>query len=103
MQTFSDYQHLRIFDAQGNIANGDYVKEEVIIRTDNGYLNDVIDPDGNYLPAIEFLDGSHYEHWKNGVLHYENAPAVVDIVDKREEWWFNGKKLNNPIIKKEIM
>jgi hypothetical protein len=105
MKTFSDYQHRRILDSEnGRIADGDYVKDDLIIRVKDGFLNDVKDEDGNLLPAIQYHDMTHYEHWKNGVLHNDIGPAVVDVTpqDAREEWWLEGKKLDNPLHKMEI-
>lgn len=49
--------------------------------------------DGSLLPAISTADSSHIEHWKNGVLHCEKEPAVIDSIDGYEEWWFNGKQV----------
>lgn len=76
---------------ENKIADGDYIIEEfIIIRTKNGFLNDIADEEGKLLPAIETMDGSHIEHWKDGVLHCDNEPAVIDIIDNYEEWWHNG-------------
>lgn len=103
MKTFSEYQNARILDKNGKIANGDYLEniegeEEVILRIKNGFLNDGTDEEGRALPAIQFTDGSHIEHWRNGVLHADNIPAVVDNMDGREEWWLHGRKFDNPTI-----
>ena len=82
MKSFKSYQHQRIITKEGSIANGDYdIDGDVTIRITNGYLNDAVDADGNVHPAIQTADCSHIEHWKNGVLHAENGPAVIDLVD----------------------
>lgn len=97
MKSFKTYQHQQIFLQDNSIANGDYIiNEELTIRLKNGYLNDVEDNDGNLLPAISSADFSHIEHWKNGVLHFDEGPAVVDRIDNYEEWWQNGKQVPNP-------
>ncbi|MFC2330935.1 MAG: hypothetical protein ACFNKL_07730 [Treponema sp.] len=87
-------QHQKILLSDNSIANGDYVIDgEITIRIKNGYLNDVEGDDGSLLPAISTADSSHIEHWKNGVLHCEKGPAVIDSIDGYEEWWFNGKQV----------
>lgn len=94
MKNFRNYQYQKILTKDGEIANGDYVIDELLlIRVKNGYLNDVTDEEGNFFPAIETLDGNHVEHWKNGVLHSENEPAVIDLFDGYKEWWKNGVKI----------
>ena len=45
------------------------------------------------IEGIETHDGNHVEHWKNGVLHYEDGPAVIDVRDGVEEWWLDGKQV----------
>lgn len=92
MKNFKHLQHKPILDANQKICNGSYIiDEQITIRTKNGYLNDDIDPEtGSLLPAIELSNSTHIEHWKNGVLHCENEPAVIDLVDDYEEWWVNG-------------
>jgi len=95
MKTFKHYQHQRILLTDMSIANGDYIlnEGEITVRIKNGYLNDTIDEDGSLLPAIATSDGSHIEHWKEGVLHCEKEPAVIDSIDNYEEWWLDGKKI----------
>ncbi|MCM1321603.1 MAG: hypothetical protein NC041_07015 [Bacteroides sp.] len=90
MKDFRNLQYVRIITEEGIIANGDYITDDVVIRCKNGLLCDLPGEDGILLPAIETRDGSHSEHWKNGVLHCENAPAVVDNIDKYELWFING-------------
>lgn len=92
MKSFKNYQHQQIIAPDGSLAHGSYVlDEELTIRVTDGYLNDTVDTDGNVLPAIELAHGTHIEHWKNGVLHCENEPAVIDLVENYEEWWNEGK------------
>lgn len=91
MKSFKSYQHLRLITSEGMIANGDYILEGITIRTKQGYLCDSLDEEKNILPAVETHDGSHIEHWKDGELHCENAPAVIDILENYEEWWLNGR------------
>ena len=91
MKSLKVYQHQRILTKEQKIADGDYkIDNELIIRTKDGFLDDVITEDGITLPAIEAIDGSHIEHWKKGVLHCDFEPAVIDIIDNYEEWWHNG-------------
>lgn len=93
MQSFRRYQNMRIIDRDMNIAEGDYILDGITIRTRKGYLNDTKDEEGKNLPALETHDGNHVEHWKNGVLHYEDGPAVIDVRDGVEEWWLDGKQV----------
>ena len=93
MKSFKAYQHLRILTTTGSIADGDYILEGITVPITKGYLNDAVDEDGNILPAVETHDGNHIEHWKNGVLHSEDSPAIVDNVDNYEEWYLNGTKI----------
>lgn len=92
MKNFRKYQNRPIITAQGDIADGSFlIDDELTIRCKDGLLNDDIDPEtGASLPAIELADGTHIEHWKNGLLHCEKEPAVIDLVDMYEEWWHNG-------------
>ena len=92
MKDFRNYQYVRIITEEGNLADGDYILEDIIIRCKEGLLNDSIDENGEELPALETRDGNHREHWKNGVLHYENGPAIVDNIDNYEYWFNNGKE-----------
>ncbi len=93
MKDFRSYQNVRIITEEGTIADGDYILDDVIIRCKNGKLNDNTDENGELLPAIETRDGNHLEHWKNGVLHCDNAPAVVDNIDNYEYWFLNGQEI----------
>lgn len=100
MKSFKSYQHRRILTKEGQVASGDYIIDgEMTIRIKDGYLNDAEDADGILLPAIAAADGSHIEHWKNGVLHCETEPAVIDLTDKYEEWWLNGRQVEHQVPK----
>lgn len=102
MKNYSAYQYRIITTQEGEIANGDYlIDEKITVRIKNGYLCDSMDEEGNNLPAIETSDNSHIEHWKDGLLHYEKEPAVIDMVDGYEEWWVNGKLINKSEFSKE--
>ncbi|MBQ8678324.1 MAG: hypothetical protein IJ530_01010 [Treponema sp.] len=94
MKNFKSYQHRRILLKEGQVCNGDYIIEgEMTIRCKNGFLNDATDENGGLLPAIMTADASHIEHWKDGVLHCEKEPAVIDLIDNYEEWWLNGRQV----------
>ena len=82
MKNFKQYQYRRIMTKENKVADGDYIIENsVTIRVKNGLLNDSTDEEGNLLPAIETTDGTHIEHWKDGVLHCDKEPAVIDHID----------------------
>ena len=92
MKSFKVYQYRRIILENGDLASGDYDFDDITIRTHEGYLNDAFDKeDGHVLPAVETHDGNHVEHWKNGVLHCEKEPAILDKNDNYEEWYRDGK------------
>lgn len=94
MKSFKTYQHQRILLSDNSIANGDFIVDgEVTVRIKNGFLNDVDGENGEILPAISTSDFTHIEHWKDGVLHCEKEPAVIDTIDNYEEWWLNGKQV----------
>lgn len=93
MKSFCQFQHRIILDDTSDIADGDYILEDLTVRIKDGYLNDIEDEEGRTLPAIEMHDGTHIEHWKNGVLHCESEPAVIDSKDGYEEWWLEGKQV----------
>lgn len=90
MKDFRNFQNVRIITEEGNIADGDYIMEELIIRCRNGLLSDSTDENGDLLPAIETRDGNHLEHWKDGLLHCEDSPAIIDNIDGYERWFVNG-------------
>lgn len=93
MKSFKRYQYRRFPTEEGLPVSGDYIFKDITVRFKDGYLNDSVDEDGNIMPAIETHDGSHIEHWKNGVLHSEKSPAIVDNQDNYEEWYIEG----NPV------
>ncbi|MBM7022657.1 hypothetical protein [Treponema sp. Marseille-Q4523] len=96
MKNFKHYQYMRIITKEGEIADGDYIVDDtIIIRVKEGFLNDAVDEEGTIFPAIETADGTHIEHWKDGMLHCENEPAVIDTVDGYEEWWHDGRQVPN--------
>lgn len=101
MKTFSEYQNQKLLNKDGKIWTGNFLDEQglFIIRVKDSLLNDEIDENGNILPALQTTDGTHIEHWQNGVLHADNIPAVVDTLDNREEWWMHGRKYENPTVK----
>ena len=98
MKSFKSYQHQRILLPDNTIANGKYTIDgdfTVIIK--DGFLNDEVSEDGTLIPAISTSDASHIEHWKDGVLHCETEPAIIDNIDNYEEWWLNGKQVRGTV------
>ncbi|MCQ2087741.1 MAG: hypothetical protein MJZ37_06750 [Bacilli bacterium] len=93
MESLESYQHLRLVTSEGMIANGDYILDDGVIRTKQGYLCDSLDEENNILPAVESNDGHHIEHWKDGELHCEKEPAVIDVLENKEEWWLHGSRV----------
>lgn len=95
MKSYKSYQHQRILLEDKAVAHGEYIIDGVIVTIKNGYLNDGLDEEGGFIPAIRTDSGSHIEHWRNGVLHCETGPAIIDQIDNYEEWWLNGKQVTN--------
>lgn len=102
MKSNKFYQHQKIITVEGNIANGQYeLKDDngnvsAYFHCSNGYLTDSISEDGTIVePAFYDVNETHIEHWKNGVLHCEDGPAVIDLIDDYEEWWYEGKEVEN--------
>lgn len=94
MKSFKSYQHQRILLSDNRLANGKYTIEGVFtITIKDGLLNDEVSEDGTLIPAILTADSTHIEHWRNGVLHCETEPAIIDVVDNYEEWWLNGEQV----------
>ena len=94
MKSFKSYQHRRILLKEGEIADGDIILPDgMTLRFKDRYLNDAEDEQGNLLPAIMTADSRHIEHWKDGVLHCDGEPAVIDAVDQYEEWWLHGRQV----------
>ncbi len=94
MKSFKSFQHQRILLEDNTIAHGEYIVDGMAVRIKDGWLDDSMDKEGNLIPAIESETGSHIEHWRNGVLHCEKGPAIIDQVDNYEEWWLNGKQVS---------
>ena len=91
MKCFKAYQHQMILLKDNTVADGDFILDEgLTVRIKEGLLNDVVLDSGEVLPAIETANSSHVEHWVNGVLHCETGPAVIDSIDKYEQWWLDG-------------
>jgi len=59
----------------------------IILRWKDGLLHD----DGN-LPAVEFQD-AHIEHYRNGLLHAENHPAIIADYGTQCERYLDGKQI----------
>lgn len=95
MKSYKSNQHRKILLEDKTPAHGEYVIGDVIVTIKNGYLNDGLDEEGRFIPAIRTETGRHLEHWRNGVLHCETGPAVIDVDDNYEEWWLNGKQVTN--------
>lgn len=99
MQSYKRYQNVRLLDSDRRVSHGDYVLENINVRVNDGFLNNVVrveDGQEIILPAIESFDGHHLEYWENGRLHRKDGPAVIDIDDKYEEWWIDGKRVPAP-------
>lgn len=96
MRTFKYYQHRKVLTPENEIGDGDYIVGggTMTIRLSNGLLSDVICQNRSILSAIETIDLSHIEHWRNGVLHCDNGAAVIDTREGYEEYWLNGKEVN---------
>jgi len=54
-------------------------------------------------PAVEFED-AHTEYWKNGVLHNDQVnangllmPAIISDYDSIHEYWIHGEKVPSPV------
>lgn len=71
LKSFKKYQFHRIPTSDGVPAHGDFIFVEVILRFSNGYLSDVIGEEKELLPAVEALDGKHFENWQDGVMKGE--------------------------------
>lgn len=102
MNDFRKYYLVRILNEYGELADGEYIMDNMIVRIKDGFLNDAADENGDTLPAIELHDGSHIEHWKEGALHCTDGPAVIDSEDGYESWFLNGIECPPPGEKKGI-
>lgn len=79
-------------DESGRIQDGDVLFPKMIMRFKNGLLH------GENEPAVSCTDG-HLEFWKDGRLHKDNGPAVVNIREQPEgqdyeEYWKNGERIS---------
>ncbi|MDY6397764.1 MAG: helix-turn-helix transcriptional regulator [Treponema sp.] len=98
MKSFKSYQHQRILLSDNRLANGKYgIDGFCTITIKDGLLNDELSEDGTLIPAILTADSTHIEHWRNGVLHCETEPAIIDVVDNYEEWWLNGNQVKGSV------
>ncbi|MCQ2584501.1 MAG: hypothetical protein MJ185_02830 [Treponema sp.] len=100
MKSFKSYQHLRLVTSEGMIANGEFIRDGFILRIKNGYLCDSTsydpqDKETKILPAVEAQNGTHIEHWKDGVLHCETEPAIINLSENIEEWWISGNQVQS--------
>ena len=95
MKSFKSCQNQTILLGDKTVAHGEYIVDGVAIRIKNGCLDDSVDEEGNVIPAVESETGSHIEHWRNGVLHCETGPAIIDQIDGYEEWWLDGKQVTS--------
>ena len=85
------YQGVTVFsDSTQKPCDGEYSVSDTIVRFRNGLLHGGTTPDGLDIPAYETETG-HTEYFKNGLLHRENAPAVISDWGDWEEWWNEGK------------
>ncbi|MCR4939031.1 MAG: hypothetical protein K5930_02840 [Treponemataceae bacterium] len=92
MRSFKDYNGRVVIMGNGELANGTYPLEGCYFRFKNGLLNNELKDDGKVLPAIESKDGTHVEFYENGKLHRKDGPAIIDLLDNIEEWWFEGHR-----------
>ena len=55
------------------------------------YIEDVLHRDGG--PAIEYITSGIKKWYKMGLLHREDGPAIETNMEKYNEYWYNGKKI----------
>ena len=85
------YQGVTIFDDKTHKPlQGEFVIGDDIVRFQNGLLHSGIGADGEKLAAYENKNGD-VEFWEQGLLHRENAPAVIRDFGTWEEWWYHGQ------------
>lgn len=85
------YQSITIInDITQKPCHGEYSNKGFTTRFKNGLLHGGKSPDGIDLPAYE-SDSGHAEFYENGLLHRENAPAVISNWGDWEEWWCHGQ------------
>ncbi len=90
---FYEYTGKEFRDADGELKQGDVLRNGTILRFFDGKL------DGDGEPAVECQDG-HMEWWKEGKLHRDasDGPAVTTICEQEDgtaygEKWENGIRL----------
>lgn len=95
---FKKYINSKVILKDGKPANGIYIISSYILNFVKGYLSDQQTQSGKILkPAVYSSDNKYTEHWKDGFLHCENGPAVIDGTNHYEEWWLNGKQIEPKI------
>lgn len=91
---FKNFINQKVILESGEIANGFYITSSYSLHFINGFLSDKYNKSGKLVsPAVYSTDNKHFEHWKNGVFHFEEGPAVIDGLEHYEEWWINGKQV----------
>lgn len=91
---FQKYVNYKVILKEGKPANGIFTIAGYILNFEKGYLSDQKTQSGKIIkPAVYSSDNKYTEHWKDGVLHCENGPAVINGFKHYEEWWINGKQI----------
>lgn len=91
---FKKYVNQKVILKDGKPANGIYIISSFILNFEKGYLSDQQTQHGKILkPAVYSSDNKYTEHWKDGILHCENGPAIINGFKHYEEWWLNGKQI----------
>lgn len=91
---YENYTNTKVLLKNGKPANGIYADCGYILHLKDGYLSDQFTLSGKFLkPAVYSSDLKHTEHWKDGVFHCENGPAIIDGLKNYEEWWIEGKQI----------
>lgn len=85
------FQGVSIFnDVTQKPCNGTYETNGTIVRFKNGLLHGGKNEEHFDLPAYQTEEG-HIEFFENGLLHRENAPAVISDWGDWEEYWNHGE------------
>ena len=85
------YQGVSIFnDEDKKPCNGVYEMNGTTIRFNKGLLHGGKNEEHQDVPAYQTENG-HCEFWENGLLHRENAPAVISDWGDWEEYWNHGE------------
>lgn len=85
------YQGISIFNDM-KPCHGEYIMRGFTKRFKNGLLHGGKSTNGTVLPAYE-TDEGHVEFFENGLIHRENAPAIISNWGDWEEWWYYGTLL----------